>query len=103
MKTPITYYGGKQMLAKIILGLIPPHRVYCEPFLGGGAIFFSKQPSKVEIINDTNGELINFYKVCKTDFHALRKEIAVSLHSRKQHHQAEIVYNNPEMFDPVVV
>ncbi|MDR2951683.1 MAG: DNA adenine methylase, partial [Treponema sp.] len=42
MKTPLSYYGGKQQLAKTILGLIPPHRVYCEPFLGGAAIFFAK-------------------------------------------------------------
>ena len=45
MKTPLSYYGGKQQLAGIIVGLIPPHRLYCEPFLGGGAIFFTKEPS----------------------------------------------------------
>ena len=62
MKTPISYYGGKQTLAKTILALIPEHRLYCEPFAGGAAVFFAKTPSKVEIINDTNGELINFIK-----------------------------------------
>jgi DNA adenine methylase len=62
MKIPISYYGGKQRLAKTIAGLIPKHRIYCEPFMGGSAIFFAKPPAKVEIINDTNGELINFYK-----------------------------------------
>jgi DNA adenine methylase len=101
VKTPISYYGGKQTLASIILALIPEHRIYCEPFLGGAAIFFAKKPSKVEIINDTNGELTNFYKVCKNDFRALKKEITISLHSRAQHHQAEVVYNNPEMFDRI--
>jgi DNA adenine methylase len=101
MKTPLSYYGGKQQLAKRILGLIPEHQIYCEPFLGGGAIFFTKPPSKVEIINDTNGELINFYEVVQRDFSALEKEVAVSLHSRKQHHQAEVIYNNPEMFDRI--
>jgi DNA adenine methylase len=35
--------------------------VYCETFLGGGAIFFVKEPPKVEIINDANGEIGNFY------------------------------------------
>jgi DNA adenine methylase len=101
LKTPLSYYGGKQTLAKTILGLIPPHRIYCEPFLGGGAVFFAKEPSKVEIINDTNGEIINFYEVLQRDFTALEKEISISLHSRKQHHQAEVVYQNPEMFDRV--
>ena len=101
LKTPLSYYGGKQQLAKLILGLIPEHRVYCEPFLGGAAIFFAKEPSKVEVINDTNGELINFYEVLKRDFTALEKEVAISLHSRKKHHQAQVIYENPEMFDRI--
>jgi DNA adenine methylase len=98
MKTPLSYYGGKQQLAKLILGLIPEHRVYCEPFLGGAAIFFAKEPSKVEIINDTNGEIINFYEVLKRDFTALEKEVAISLHSRKMHNHAWAIYQNPELF-----
>jgi len=101
MKTPLSYYGGKQQLAAKILGLIPEHRIYCEPFLGGGAVFFAKEPSAVEVINDTNGELINFYEVLQRDFAALEKEIAISLHSRKQHRQAQVIYENPEMFDRI--
>jgi len=101
MKTPLSYYGGKQQLAAKILGFIPEHRIYCEPFLGGGAVFFAKEPSPVEVINDANGEIINFYEVLQRDFSALEKEIAISLHSRKQHRQAQVIYNNPEMFDRV--
>ncbi|MDR2743329.1 MAG: DNA adenine methylase, partial [Treponema sp.] len=101
MKTPLSYYGGKPLLANIILGLMPPHRLYCEPFLGGAAIFFAKEPSRVEIINDSNGEIINFYEVFQRDFTALEKEVAISLHSRKQHRQAEVIYQNPDMFDRI--
>jgi DNA adenine methylase len=101
MRTPLSYYGGKQQLASRILGMIPEHQLYCEPFCGGAAIFFAKAPSRVEIINDTNGEIINFYEVLQRDFTALEKEIAISLHSRKQHRQAEVVYANPDMFDRV--
>jgi DNA adenine methylase len=88
MRTPISYYGGKQQLAKTILRLIPPHRLYCESFLGGATIFFAKALSKVEIINDTNGELIIFYQAAKCDFSALEREIGLSLHSRRQHQHA---------------
>ena len=38
MKTPISYYGGKQSLLKHILPLIPKHKIYVEPFFGGGAV-----------------------------------------------------------------
>jgi DNA adenine methylase len=101
MRTPLSYYGGKQTLAGTILGLIPPHRLYCEPFIGGAAVFFAKEPSKVEIINDTNGEIVNFYEVLQRDFAALEKEVAISLHSRKQHRQARVIYENPDMFDRI--
>ena len=101
MKTPITYYGGKQQLSKKIIKLIPEHKIYCEPFIGGGAIFFGKEPSKVEIINDTNRELINFYKIVQQDFVSLEKEIMITLHSRDQHRKAQVVYNNPDMFSEI--
>lgn len=98
MKTPITYYGGKQKLATKIIALFPEHNLYCEPFFGGGAVFFQKEPSNVEVINDTNRELINFYRVVKNDFTSLEKEIAISLHSRDLHRKATTIYNNPDMF-----
>jgi len=47
MKTPITYWGGKQQMVEIILPLIPPHKQYDEPFFGGGAIYFAKKPSEI--------------------------------------------------------
>lgn len=101
MRPPLTYYGGKQILSKRIISLIPKHNLYCEPFFGGGAIFFAKEASPVEIINDTNGELINFYKVMKNDFAKLEKEIRCTLHSRLYHQSANIVLEHPELFDEV--
>jgi DNA adenine methylase len=101
MKTPLRYYGGKQQLSAAILKLIPEHKIYVEPFIGGAAVYFAKEPSASEVINDTNGELINFYEVLKRDFSALQQEIEISLHSRKLHHQAEVVYANPDMFGRV--
>jgi DNA adenine methylase len=101
MKTPISYYGGKQNLANIIVPLLPQHRLYCEPFTGGAAIFFAKKPSPVEVLNDLNAELVNFYEMLKTNFDALQGEVAVSLHSRRKHQQARVVYDNPDMFDRI--
>jgi DNA adenine methylase len=101
MKPPLTYYGGKQILSKLIVSLIPKHNLYCEPFFGGGAIFFAKDPSNIEVINDTNGELINFYKVLRTKFKSLDKEVQCTLHSRKSHQNARIVLDHPQMFDEV--
>lgn len=57
MKTPISYYGGKQQLASKIVSLFPEHKIYCEPFTGGAAVFFAKPQAQAEIINDINSEV----------------------------------------------
>lgn len=101
MKTPITYYGGKQTLLKYLLPLIPEHKIYCEPFFGGGALFFAKPKSEVEVINDKNGEVINFYKVLKTKFSDLQKEVQSTLHSRELYSKAMLIYKNPKAHSDV--
>lgn len=45
---PIIPWMGGRRLAKEILPLIPKHTCYCEPFAGGAAILFLKEPSKAE-------------------------------------------------------
>lgn len=50
MRTPITYYGGKQMMAEQIINILPEHKIYCEPYFGGGAVFFAKPKSYLEVI-----------------------------------------------------
>jgi len=101
IKTPISYYGGKQNLISTILPLIPNHKTYVEPFVGGGAIFWAKPKSEVEIINDTNRELINFYEVAQNEFVELEKMVRISLHSRSLHNDASVIYNNPHMFSRI--
>lgn len=98
MKTPISYYGGKQNLLTTILPLIPNHVTYVEPFVGGGAVFWAKPKSEVEIINDYNRELINFYECVQNEFVELEKLVRISLHSRSLHNDATVIYNNPHMF-----
>ena len=58
----LKWVGGKRQLMDVIQPLIPKYSTYYEPFIGGGAVFFDQQPKKA-IINDSNEELINVYKV----------------------------------------
>lgn len=101
MRTPITYYGGKQMMLKHILPLIPPHNIYVEAFCGGAAVLFAKDACKAEIINDVNAELINFYRVAQSDYDALSAEIRNTLHSRDLHAHAAYIYTHPNLFTAV--
>lgn len=98
LKTPISYYGGKQNLKSEIIPLFPVHKLYGEVFVGGGAIFWSKPPSEVEVINDNNRELINFYEIVQNEFVDLEKMVRISLHSRSIHNDATVIYENPHMF-----
>lgn len=63
MKSPLCYLGGKSRLAPIIVPRIPDHDCYCEPFCGAAWILFSKEPSRCEVINDLDGELVTFWRV----------------------------------------
>ena len=83
LKPPLTFYGGKQNMLKDILPLIPNHECYIEPFFGGGAVFFAKQPAKVEVINDADDDIIIFYEQIKNNYKELDKLIQNTLHSRK--------------------
>jgi DNA adenine methylase len=99
MKPPISYYGGKQKLVSTILPLFPEHLLYDEPFAGGAALLFAKEPSEIEVINDLNTEMINFYREIKQNFISLQTKVNITLHSRKQHEHASVIYNYPELFN----
>ena len=60
MRAPFAYYGGKMGMAKLIVSLMPEHRVYIEPFFGSGAVFFAKPPVMHEIVNDLDDAVVAF-------------------------------------------
>ena len=88
-------------MLKHIMPLIPSHKIYTESFAGGAAVFWAKEPSPIEVLNDINGNLINFYQVLKYRFNDLSRRIDATLHSRETFDFASIVYDFPEFFDPV--
>ncbi|MCR3758170.1 DNA adenine methylase [Clostridium felsineum] len=67
-KPPISRMGGKSKLRKTIIDMLPEHVCYVELFFGAGWVFFGKEISKVEVINDIDAELINLFKMIK--YHA---------------------------------
>ena len=72
----LKWVGGKRQLIEIFLDLIPENfSYYCEPFLGGGALFFYLQP-KNAFINDINSDLILVYKIIRDDVENLISELA---------------------------
>lgn len=101
LDSPITYWGGKKIMARHILPIIPTHTTYVEPFFGGGAIFFAKPPSKVEVINDLNKFVVNFYHQMKNNFASLQQKIQSTAFSRGLYKDALIMYEHPHLFTDV--
>jgi DNA adenine methylase len=62
---PLNYPGGKYWLAAKIIPLIPPHTTYVEVFGGAAHLLFRKSPSRVEVYNDINGDIVNFFRVLR--------------------------------------
>jgi DNA adenine methylase len=65
----VKWAGGKAQLADAIVLLLPPKiATYYEPFLGGGAVFFTLAQEKRftrAVLNDTNEELIGVYRAIR--------------------------------------
>lgn len=79
----IPWMGGKRKLAKSILPHFPEHVCYVEAFAGGAALFFLKQPSATEVLNDCNNELITLYRVCQHHLEEFVRQFKWSLVSRQ--------------------
>lgn len=79
----IPWVGGKRRLAKQILPLFPEHTCYVEPFAGGAALFFLKQQSSVEVLNDCNNELITLYRVLQHHLEEFIRHFKWALVSRQ--------------------
>jgi DNA adenine methylase len=65
INSPFKWVGGKSRLRKQIIDILPPHTCYVEPFAGADWVLFGKTPSPVEILNDIDQELVNFFRVVK--------------------------------------
>lgn len=82
MLGPISYIGGKRAIAKQIIASFPPHVTYVEAFLGGGQVFFHKEPSEVEILNDRDDQIVTFFRVCQSHAEELIRYMRFTVASR---------------------
>jgi|SRR5271157_139372 len=94
MDSPLKWVGSKRLLKRRICQLIPPdHETYVEPFAGSAAVFFFKnstrmknlpKPSKLEVLNDIDTLLMNFYSIIQEHgtFERFMKRLECSLVAR---------------------
>lgn len=79
-KRPVLrYHGGKWKLAPWIISHFPPHRIYVEPYGGGGSVLMQKQRSYSEVYNDLWGVVVNVFRVLRDPVQAAELERQIRL------------------------
>lgn len=101
MKSPIKWVGGKSKLVNTLLPLIPKHKTYVEVFGGAGYLLFGKEPSSVEILNDFDSHLMNFFSVIKNAPEEFIKSFEWILVSRELFDQYKEKYKKNDFEDSI--
>jgi len=82
------WYGGKFNHLDWLLPLLPKCHHYCEPFAGSAAVLLNREPSPVETYNDVDGEVVNFFRVLRTQSDDLVRAIGLTPFSREEFYLA---------------
>jgi len=103
LRAPIQYYGGKGNLLGKLLPLIPVGgKPYIEPYLGGGSVFFAREPAPVEVLNDLDGDIVTLMRALqdRTTFEELRHRLTWTPYARDEFARALEILARPDA-DPV--
>lgn len=82
------YPGSKWSLADWIISHMPPHATYLEPFFGSGAVFFNKEPSPLETINDIDGDVVNLFRMIRDRPDELAHMVRWTPYSREEYYSS---------------
>lgn len=84
-KRPILrYHGGKWKLADWIISHFPKHRIYVEPFGGAASVLLKKPRSYAEVYNDLDGELVNLFRVTRSQGLELKQALLKTPFARQE-------------------
>lgn len=109
-RAAFSYYGGKQIISKRVVELLPAHTVYVEPFAGGLSVLFAKNvtwPNKRdnyrEIINDLDSRVVNFFRILqdKEKFEKLKYRLENAPFSREIHREYKRMIVSEDIEDQV--
>lgn len=83
-RAALRYYGGKWRIAPWIIRYFPPHTCYVEPFGGGASVLLRKEPSWLEVYNDLDGDVVNFFRMLRDRSEELIRLIELTTFSREE-------------------
>ena len=80
----LRYHGGKFKMSSWIIDHFPEHVCYCEPFGGGASVLLRKPPAVLEVYNDINSLVVNFFCVLRERPAELIAAIDLTPYSREE-------------------
>lgn len=91
----LRYPGSKWSIAQEIVSHFGAHYHYIEPYFGSGAVFFTKDPSPHELLNDSNSTLVNFFRVLRDQTDKLCWVLETTPWSRDEYAVSHIQTGDP--------
>lgn len=83
------YFGSKRRLAAKIQDRLPPHSAWVELFCGSAAMTLAKDPAPIEVINDINGDIVNFFRQLQKNTAKLKRLVYFTPYARAEHELAK--------------
>lgn len=93
-RSPFPWFGGKQKMADRIVALFPPHNVYVDVFGGGGSVLLTKPAGRLDVYNDLDSGLVNFFRILRDRPLELVPLLELTPYSREEWETAREVYND---------
>lgn len=94
------WYGGKYSHLDWLLPLLPKTHIYCEAFAGSASVLLNREPSPVEVLNDIDSEITNFFQVLRDRSNELIEKLYLTPFSREEFRKAILMRGKKDL-DPV--
>jgi len=91
----LRYPGSKWSIASQIVSYFGDHYHYVEPYFGSGAVFFTKEPSPHELVNDSNHVVVNFFRILRDQPDDLCWALETTPWSREEYHHSDKQTGDP--------
>ena len=87
----LKYPGSKWSIAPWIVNHFPAgyeNMHYLEPFFGSGAVFFTKERSRIETVNDLDDDVVNLFRVARDRPEELARAVALTPWARVEYQKS---------------